>query len=328
MTNFIHIQEFFDTLNFDIEIIHQNNDSKNEEPIYSINNEKVFIEVKNEVRPQSVTSFIHQKNNKTPLLIASKYITPKAKNILKENNINYIDSFGNAFIHLKNLKIFIEQGNAKPTVSNYSKILTQASAQVIFQLLKNPAHINETQRYLAHISKVSLGSVSKCMKALLDEGFVIKWNKEEKYQLVRREELLEKWVTLCNEKILPAYKIGRFTFSKQHNNWETQLNNSEALWSGEPAASLITKYLNPEQFSLFTDKTKQEIITQLKLVPDINGKITIYAPFWIVSKPIERVNIQNVVDPLIIYAELIYSNNNRNIETAQILFNDYIKPNL
>lgn len=41
-----------------------------------------------------------------------------------------------------------------------------------------------------------------------------------------------------------------------------------------------------------------------------------------------RVNIQNVVDPLIIYAELIYSNNNRNIETAQILFNEYIKPNL
>ena len=193
MTNFTYIQEFFDTLNFDIEIIHQNNDSKNEEPIYSINNERVFIQVKNEVRPQSVTSFIHQKDKKIPLLIASKYITPKAKNILKENNINYIDSFGNAFIHFKNLKIFIEQGNAKPTVSNYSNILTQASAQVIFQLLKNPAQINETQRYLAHTSKVSLGSVSKCMKALLDEGFVVKWNKEEKYQLVRREELLEKW---------------------------------------------------------------------------------------------------------------------------------------
>lgn len=287
MTNFIHIQEFFDTLNFDLEIMHQNYNSKNEDHIYSINNERVFIEVKNEVRPQSVISLIQQKNKKTPLLIASKYITPKAKNILKANNINYIDSFGNAFIHLKNLKIFIEQNNAKPTVSNYSSILTQASAQVIFQLLKNPAQINETQRYLAHISKVSLGSVSKCIKALLDEGFVVKWNKGEKYQLVRREELLEKWITLCNEKILPAYKVGRFSFSKQHNNWETQLNNNEALWSGEPAALLITKYLNPEKFSLFTDKTKQEIITQLKLVPDINGEITIYAPFWIVSKPIK-----------------------------------------
>jgi hypothetical protein len=326
--NSIYIQEFFDALNFGIEIIHQNNNTKNDDHIYTINNETVLIEVKNEVRPQSATSFICQKNKKLPLLIASKYITPKAKYILKENNINYIDSFGNAFIHLKNLKIFIEQGNAKPAVSNYSNILTQASAQVIFQLLKDPSQINKTQRYLAQISKVSLGSVSKCIKALLDEGFVVKWNKDKKYQLVRRKELLEKWVALCNEKILPAYKIGRFTFSKQHNNWETQLNNNEALWSGEPAASLITKYLNPEQFSLFTVKTKQEIITQLKLVPDINGEITIYAPFWIISKPFERVNIQNVVDPLIIYAELIYSNNNRNIETAQILFNEYIKPNL
>jgi len=328
MTDFVYIQEFFDTLSFDIKL-KPNNYSLTRNN-YFLDNEEVCVEVKKEVRPQNIPNFTKQKNQELPLLIASKYITPKAKDILKENNINYIDSFGNAFINLKKLKLYVEQGNAKPAVSNHSNILTQSSAQVIFQLLKNHNNINETQRYLANISKVSLGSVSKCIKALLDEGFVIKWNDEKKYQLVKREELLEKWVTLCNEKIMPSNMVGRFTFSKQNNNWKTQLENSEALWAGEPAASLITSYLNPEHFTLFTDKTKKEIIIQLKLIPDINGEISIYKPFWIESNQIEKtLNMsKNTVHPLIIYAQLVYSNNNRNIETAQIIYNEYIKPNL
>ena len=332
MTDFVYIQEFFDTLDFDIEVVYKDYDAEKKESIYALDNEMVYIETKNEVRPQNIATFEKKRTQDLPLLIASKYITPKSKNILKEKKINYIDSFGNAYINLEHLKIYVEQGNAKPYYSEYSNLLTQTSGQIIFQLLRNPEQINETQRYLSLASKVSLGSVSKCIAALLDEGFVVKWNNEQKYQLVRREELLDKWIAILNEKILPANKIGKYTFSTQINgNWKTQFLNDEALWAGEPAAALITNYLNPEAFTLFTDKKKSEILTQLKLVPDSKGEITLYTPFWRDSYPMESVanmKHKNVVHPLIIYAQLIYSNNTRNIETAQLIYNEYIKPNL
>jgi hypothetical protein len=332
MIDLLFIQELFDTLDFKVEVINAKQNNVKGESIYTINNEPVYIETKNEVRPQNIAAFEKIRSQNLPLLIASKYITPKAKNSLKEKNINYIDSFGNAYINLGYLKIYVEQGNAKPYYRDYSNLITQTSGQIIYQLLKNPEQINETQRYLSLASRVSLGSVSKCITALLDDGFVVKWNNDQKYQLVRREELLDKWIAIFNEKILPANKIGRYSFSKQNNgNWKTQLLNTEALWAGEPAAALITNYLNPEVFTLFTDKTKPEILTQLKLIPDSKGDITIYTPFWIDSHPMEKViilNNKNVVHPLIIYAQLIYSNNTRNIETAQLIYNEYIKPNL
>lgn len=332
MTDFVYIQEFFDTLDFHVEVIYQNYNHEKKESIYTLNNEMVYIDTKNEVRPQNIAAFEKKRSQNLPLLIASKYITPKSKNILKEKKINYIDSFGNAYINLEHLKIYVEQGNAKPYYSDYSNLLTQTSGQIIFQLLKNPEQINETQRYLSLASKVSLGSVSKCITALIDEGFVVKWNNEQKYQLVRRDELLDKWITILNQKILPANKIGEYSFSKQNNaNWKAQFLNTEALWAGEPAAALITNYLNPEAFTLFAEKKKSEILTVLKLIPDSKGDITLYQPFWIDSFPMERVaNIthKNVVHPLIIYAQLIYSNNTRNFEAAQLIYNEYIKPNL
>ncbi|WP_179374351.1 type IV toxin-antitoxin system AbiEi family antitoxin [Winogradskyella wichelsiae] len=330
MLDFLFIQEFFETLNFEVEVLWQKNEEETGDRIYSLNNEAVFVETKNEVRPQNISNFEKHRRQALPLLIASKYITPKAKQLLKEKGINYIDSFGNAYIDLKHLKIYVEQGNAKPYNSEYSNIFTQSGGQILFNLLKNPELINETQRHLAHISDVSLGSVSKFLKGLFDAGYSVKWNNQQKYQLVNKEALLEKWIVILNEKILPAHKIGTFTFSKTNrDNWKNQLMIPNVLWSGEPAAALLTEYLNPEKFSMFTPLSKQNIIKDLKLLPDPHGEISIYRPFWLESNPIERVLSSNyTVNPLIIYAQLIYSGNSRNLETAQILYNEHIQPNL
>jgi hypothetical protein len=331
--DFLYIKEWFDRLDFKIDVIYQNYNKEKGESIYLLNNEPVYIETKNEVRPQNINMFKKNRSENLPVLVASKYITPKSKKIFREKHINYIDSFGNAYIDLKNLKVYIEQSNAKPYNSEYSNIFTQSGGQILFHLLKNPELINETQRYLAHISDVSLGSVSKFLKGLFDEGYSVKWNNEQKYQLVNKEALLEKWIVILNEKILPAHKIGNFTFSKTNNeNWKNQLMHPNVLWSGEPAAALVTEYLNPEKFTMFTRLPKSEIIKDLKLLPDAKGEISIYKPFWLENNTMgslfNYMNNQNAVHPLIIYAQLIYSGNSRNIETAQILFNEYIKPNL
>lgn len=143
-----------------------------------LNNEPVYIETKNEMLPQNINIFEKERGNNLPVLVASKYITPKSKELLKEKGINYIDSFGNAYIALKNLKLYIEQGNAKPVYgTNSNKALAKSGAQVIFQLLKDKEAVNFKHRFLAAKSKVSLGTVSNVFNGLFDLGFFSKMKK-------------------------------------------------------------------------------------------------------------------------------------------------------
>lgn len=53
--------------------------------------------------------------------------------------------------------------------------------------------------YSKTIFRIALGSVSRFMNALTNEGFLIKVNTTET-QLIRREELLQRWILLINGK--------------------------------------------------------------------------------------------------------------------------------
>ena len=324
--DFHQFMKFIDKLNLDIEarFIEKANDIAPH--VYTLNGENIFVEFKNEVRPQFATSFKVQ-NSKYPTLIASNYITPKAKAIFKEKKISYLDSYGNAFIQLPQLKIYTEHGNGKPVIPDSTKVFTQAGAQLIFQLLNRAEEVNETVRRLAHISSISVGSVSKIMNGLFDDGFLVQWNNDKKYQLNRKEELLDRWIPILNEKVLPNHKIGTYSFTGNlEEHWKTQFLRPNVWWSGEPGAALLTDYLYPEKYSLFTTLSAKEIMTVLKLVPDPKGKITLYKPFWGDTNNTAIMNYKNTVHPLIIYAQLIHSGDPRNIETAQIIYNEHIAP--
>lgn len=334
LLDFQYFMEFIDSLELDIVARFTKAPEPNELPVYTLNGEEVSVFFKNEVRPHNVPILLNTPSKK-PLLVAAKYITPKAKNQLKENKINYLDSYGNAYIEIPQLKVYTERGNGKPVTPDTTKVFTQAGAQLIFQLLNRPEEVNETVRRLAHISKISVGSVSKIMNGLLDEGFLVHWNNDKKYQLIRKEELLDRWIPILNEKVLPNYKIGKYSFTgNSENQWQTRGLRPNVWWAGEPGAALLTDYLHPEKYSLFTTLSKQEIMTKLKLVRDLTGKITLYSPFWGDTSTISIINpddinkANNKVNPLIIYAQLIHSGEPRNIEIAQIIFNEHIAAKL
>lgn len=324
LLDFAYFMDFIDNLELDIEARCIKSKEANDLAVYTLNGKEVSVYFKNEIRPHNVPILLNQPANH-PLLVASKYITPKAKKQLKENKINYLDSYGNAYIEIPQLKIFTEHGNGKPVMPDTTKVFTQAGAQLIFQLLNRPVEVNETVRRLAQLSKISVGSVSKIMNGLFDEGFLVEWNNNKKYQLIRKEELLDRWIPILNEKVLPNYKIGTYSFTGNlENHWRIRFLRPNVWWGGEPGAALLTNYLYPEKYSLFTTLSAKEIMTDLKLVPDPNGKITLYQPFWGNTSVASIMEGKNNVDPLIIYAQLIHSGDPRNIETAQIIYNEHI----
>lgn len=328
MIEFFKIQEYFQQLNFDIELR-----QSNKKELILIDKEEVCVIIKGEVRPSYLSNINHLQENKKLILIIGDYITPKAKEKLRQNNINYIDSFGNAYFNLRKLKIHIEHNNARPIYGkNTNKAFTKSGAQVIFRLLEDENTIHLSHRNLAAKSNVSLGTISNVINSLFDLGFLVKWKNKNEYQLVRKVQLLEKWIELYNEKILPAFFVGKYRMTSANEfNWKNISSDKQALWSGEPGAAILTKYLNPEKFTLYTTKSKIDTMKDYHLLPDKHGNIKVYKPFWGMDENyslLQKEISDSIVHPLLIYAELIYSDNSRNIETAQLIYNEYIKSNL
>lgn len=317
----VEFEETFQKLDFPLDIIHL------DRRIISINKIKMLVEGRTEVRPIQASNIVsHYSPHDMPLIVIAQYITPKAKKILRNNSINYIDNYGNAYIVSGGTKIYVEKNNATPPQKEYSDIFTVSGGRVVYQLLIEPDRIKATYRELSELSQVSLGTVSKVLNSLRDEGFV-KNNYEGDPELINREKLLEKWIILFNEKMLPSLKIGNYSFMGPA--FDKIDEEEETRWGGESGAAGLTDYLNPEKFTVFTNRNPRNFPKELKLYPDENGIVSVFKVFWKKGSNPQNYPHNNLyTHPLLIYAELIYSDSERNKETAQLIYNEHIKPKL
>lgn len=291
--------------------------------IIKINKEKVFVEEKYEVRPSQVNPIFKQSKlfPNEIFLLAAKYITPKAKELLRKHKINYIDAGGNMMLRLSKTLIFVDGKPVKSPSEQYkNRAFTKVGAKLIFTLLKNPKYVNLNYRALAVMSTCSLGSISKIIDHLKEEKFIVTLV-NDKMKIVREEKLLDKWIEALSMHLLPAMLIGKYNFMK-NSNWQ-ELNLTKSYkWGGEAAASILTKNLRPETFSIYTNKKSNEIIKDLKIVPNDKGEISIYKEFWNDGMK------NNMVHPVLVYAELIASNDSRNLEIAEEIKEKYLNEDL
>ncbi len=278
--------------------------------------------VKNELRTYLIDQIILEaKKHDNFLLIAFK-LYPGLKEKLRENFINYLEANGDMFIDTENVFLFFD---TKKKIEHKEKIANRAftptGLKVVFDFLRDRTLINKTQREIAERADVALGNIPKVLKGLKDTGNVYKLNKKE-YAFHDRKELLELWVKEYQNTLKPTLEIGRYTMKRLENWKELTLNHPKTVWGAEPAADLLTNYLNPGMFTLYTEETKKELIVNYGLMPDKDGELYIYQKFWKNGEP------GTTAPPILIYADLIMTNDKRCIETANILFNEQIEPKL
>jgi hypothetical protein len=314
----------------DVTITHSNSPSKDIDAVIKINNQTIFIEYKRQVQPQNVMMIeedLKKYARNAEIMVIANYITPKAKELLKKRHINYLDGAGNIYLKLRNLLVQVE-GNKSQSPSadaRYkNRAFTKSGAAVIFQFLMDPELVNAPQRTISEYANISLGTIPKVLSGLEQDGYLIKLNNTTR-KLIDVEKLLQKWIEVINKKVLPAHLIGNFSYSKgdEHEFFRSSVFREDIQWGGEPAAAILTDYLRPEDYTIFTTLKRKELLMNYRLMPDQNGPLKIYTKFW------NRCNAnENTVHPILVYAQLIASGDSRNIETAEIIFNEHIKPNL
>ncbi len=263
-------------------------------------------------------------------IIFSNQISPSLHEYMVENRLNYIDLAGNMFIDRDSILININGKKVMNSANLQDKnrlVFYSSSLKIIFHLLHNKEFCQNNYRYIRTVTKVSLGTITKTIKKL--QSFDILNNDKV---LIQPKKLLELWIENYARNMRSKLIIGKYSFTKKFDNNEiiNRLGDlSQSFIGNEMSAGILDKYFQSKVLSIYAKDNVTEIIKRLYLKADPNGEIEILEMFWNIDE-IKKSNFRQVsnynnklVPLLLIYTDLINSNNSRAISEAKRLGEKY-----
>lgn len=263
-------------------------------------------------------------------VLVADYINPSMAKKLKEMQVQFIDTVGNANINQPPIYIHVTGNKPDQTltiVKETNRAFDTTGLKVVFGFLCDPQLVNTSYREIAKTTGVALGTVGWVINGLKDAGFIVERGKER--ELINKRKLLDRWVEAYPEKLKPKQHVGEF-IADTANWWENiNIGKYGALWGGEIAAAKYTNYLQPQVATVYLPKEAgNKLLAEAKLhkanefATDKTGLVRIFRPFWPTDAVQQDKNA--TVHPILVYADLIETGDPRNIETARMIYEQYI----
>lgn len=264
-----------------------------------------------------------------PGLLFAPYITPAIAKQCRKLDLAFLDTAGNAYLHLPGLHIYITGEKPEGGVTQRvgaKRGGTATTLRVVFALLCEPRLLNAPYREIVDVAGVALGAVGWVFFDLRERGHITGGQKRRDRHLLEPARLLEEWTTNYPIRLRPKLNPRRF---KAENPawWKTAtIHNLGAYWGGEVAAERLTQYLKPANCTLYIrpEKAKEalrELAAKHRLRADPNGNVEILDTFW--NLP-DNPDHPDVVPPLLAYADLVATLDPRNLEAARLVREQYI----
>jgi hypothetical protein len=269
-----------------------------------------------------------KKTDDLPTLVLSQVIYSRIAQKLMDIGVNFMDATGNVYLNEKT--IYIQHTGQKTKaggVPTKSRLFGDTGLKLLFALLQDPEVINFPYRELANLVGISPASITIIFKEMLQSGYLFE-DYDDNKRLLKKRELLQRWVNGYNEILRPKLLIGRYqSFKKDMVKGYEQypVADWQGNWGGEPAAASYTKYLSPEKLTMYVPKDEKSWMKKMSLVPvDDNHEIEVLSYFWDTQHPLFQIE-PNLVPPLLVYAELTATGDSRNLETAQRIYDEYLQ---
>jgi hypothetical protein len=241
---------------------------------------------------------------------------------LKELNIAFIDTAGNAYINELPFFVYIIGQKKKeiPATETIVRAFRPTGLKVVFALLCLPELAKAPYRDIARAANVALGTVGWAMYDLRKLNFLVDRGKHGR-KLINTDKLLDTWIYAYTRELRPKLYIGHYDATREEWWERINLGKNQFFLGGEPAAARLTDYLKPETITIYGPEEINKFLIVNHLKKDPQGKIEIFQKFWNFDYPW---NYKTLVPPLLIYADLIATADDRNIETARIIYDQYI----
>jgi len=279
-----------------------------------------------EVKPwfnKTTLGILKEKNRggMRPWLLITRYIAPRQADELRAMNLAFLDTVGNAFINQEGLYVFIKgEGAGQGRYTRMGDLYRPAELKVLFAFLCQKGLEEMTHEQINEMTGVGFGTINRLIRALELAGYILKL-KGRPRRLVRKKELLEQWVTAYPQRLRAKQMIGRYTGPREPWWMDIDPTAFDAQWGGEIAAKYLTQYLKPQMITLYAAKKPNDLFIKQKLREDPHGDIEILRRFWNFPKLDEGANL---VPPLLVYADLLATGDERNIETARMIYERHV----
>jgi hypothetical protein len=273
-------------------------------------------------------------------LLVADYINPNMAQRLKTMGVQFIDAAGNAYLNQPPVYVHVT-GNKKPDTQvafkeGVNRAFDATGLKVVYGFLCDPELVDATYRVIAERTGVALGTIGRVLNGLTEAGFIVGRGRGKGRRLVKKRRLFDRWVEAYPEKLKPKQRVGDFVADDPY--WWEKVNAEEygAYWGGEIAAEKYTKYLKPQTATLYLPEyTGKKLLARARLRKlregEVGGQgvVKIYRPFWPVEDEGRHYNnkmaeIPGVVNPILVYADLIATGDSRNLETARMIYERYI----
>jgi hypothetical protein len=259
----------------------------------------------------------------TALLIA-EYINPQQAEDLQRQQIAFVDAAGNAYLKAGPVYIYV-RGNRpeqmpRRAAGQATRAFQATGLRVLFGFLRTPELVNATYRDIARVTGVARGTVGGVVNDLREAGYLLEVRKE--WRLIGRRQILDRWIEAYHERLKPKLWLGRYE-APTHDWWQTvDLQPWAAVWGGEVAAAKLTNgFLKPQITTIYAPQLPVELLLRQRLLKNPDGDVHIFQTFWLEEDDqINPVAAPETTDPLLVYADLIGTGDDRNRETAQLIF--------
>lgn len=291
------------------------------------------VETKNQLTRPVLVNILRNTVFKDECLLVAPYINENLAQLSRVEGLNFIDLAGNMYLHRP--PIFIDRQGYKPAPEHKALVARQQTGKafqpkgmkLVMMLLLDPELVNQPMRVIAEQAEVALGTVKQVLDDLKHLSFIIEKGQKGKV-LAEQDLLLTRWLEAYPSNMEAKLEQSLYTTDNIEILKQAKLEQYGALWGGEVAAEAYTHYLKPGTYLIYADKNTQTTLLKTlrlrRLRPEENAENAIR----LVVPPVGIDKLKGprtgLVTPLLVYAELLNSNDSRNLETAKRLYDDYL----
>ena len=281
------------------------------------------VELKHRPTTATIVPILAGRDRDKTLLVAD-FLAPVVADKLREGGLPYVDLAGNAWLKTADYLIWV-QGKRPATgaqAARTPRAFTTGGLQVIFALLTNPEWAQLPTRTVATMAGVANGTAAAALRDLEELGFIV-GKRAGKRRFRNREVLLDKWTEGYLQRFQQTTLLNRFTTQAQTGEWWKHIeDDGHVLLGGEPAAAEITNFLTPEMITLYVAGNPARLLLKNRLHQAANGDVFLRRKFWNFEAP--DWPHKNLTPPVLIYADLLATDDARCIETAKRIKEKYL----
>jgi hypothetical protein len=302
------------------------------------------IEVKQQLTQTRAAIILHRFRGSwnRPILIFTEYVHGGLSEYLKENQMEFVDTAGNAYLNRSSLLIYVVGQKCTMAIEKPTRAFQASGLKIIFLFLKQPDAVNWNYREIAEATGTALGGISWVVSDLRRLGFVrlkADLQRGRQNELNNWKDLIERWELGYVENLRPKlfrnrYRIAAGKTVEELVDRVRKTNYAkDILIGGELGAALLLDTLRPQSATLYLLGEPLKLITALKLIPDPSGNVAALDGFGSLSRwGKKEIKGCTLADPLLIHAELLLQESDRLREVANDIYNRIIvkrfqKPN-